>query len=208
MAVLGEQAGAEAEREGQSRRRKAEAGAAVRRLHREIVAQRARRVSRRSGAPRPRSRRAAWRRDLVAGLGDEVEGREIGVRSAAPSRCRPGARPKKSSRPAPLPPRLAATARADSRRSSQPAAAGAARRPRRDGPAVRLCRRDSSSRQHEGVHLVLDEVEAVAARRHGDAEQIAAARRLLRLVGVDPARADLLAALRDRPRPPARSARW
>jgi hypothetical protein len=47
--------------------------------------------------------------------------------------------------------------------------------------------------KHEHIDFVLHEVKSVAVRRHRDTEQVAAPRRILRLVGVDPARIKLFA---------------
>ena len=51
----------------------------------------------------------------------------------------------------------------------------------------------TAHRQHQGVRFVLDVVEPIASRRHGDAEQIAV---VGRLVSAHPPRVDLIAAER------------
>ena len=48
-------------------------------------------------------------------------------------------------------------------------------------------------REHEGVGVVLDVVEALAVGRHGDAEQVAVAGRGLGLVRIEPLGTELLA---------------
>ena len=168
---------------------------AVRPLDAEVVAQRARRLSRRHslGSVGPQ---AQHHRHFVDGLGDEVEGDEIAVRlrrrcDAALMRAeerflQPRRRPEPSGVAARASFGMPAPA------SNPPAPA---RSPRREGPPpgangqliVAIDKR---------VDLVLDEIKSVARRGHGDAEQVAAARRLLRLVRIDPPRLDLVAAYR------------
>ena len=79
-AVLDEQPGAEAEREGEPRRREAERGAAVRPFDRKILSQVARRLAGATCAPPRRSRRRSIVLSSSRALGEAIERREIAVR--------------------------------------------------------------------------------------------------------------------------------
>ena len=190
--VLDEQPGAEAERDGEPPRREAERGPAVRPFDRQVLSQLARslagRHARRGAAPA-----SQHRLEFVAAFGQAIKRREIAVRLLGRG---DSALMRAKERLAELRLRLARLA--SRRATGSPRRRSPGRRsPRpkdRAGSAPPPFRRTGSSlRQDERVILVLDKVKPIAGRRQGDAEQVAAARRLLRLVRVDPPRLDLLA---------------
>ena len=186
MPSLTNRPGAEAEGERQARRRQAQRLAAIRRPPRvRSVPSGRRRLARRSCAPRPRSRLCSSATTSSRFLACRGRRRRNRYASAAAWRCRPDARRRTARSPAAgLGAPRGVAARAAARR---PRAASSRRRRPGSRAAKRTAPRRASNgqlilRQDERVHLVLDVIEAVAVRRHGDAEQVAAARRRLRLV--------------------------